>query len=59
MHILMTGAAGMIGRKLVETMPKLMEESMELAVTESKSAVVEIQDKVKAKLRADGLVTDK
>jgi hypothetical protein len=48
-----------IGRKTTETMPALMQESMELAVAEAQSSVPKIQERVTAKLRADGLIKDK
>jgi len=48
-----------IGRKTVETMPALMQESMELAIDESKASVPKIQERVTAKLRADGILKDK
>jgi hypothetical protein len=46
-----------IGRKFLDTMPTLMKESMDLAVTDA--TVAEIQKKVNEKLRADGLLKDK
>jgi hypothetical protein len=48
-----------VGRKTTETMPALMQESMELAIKEAQTSVPTIQEKVKEKLRADGLVKDK
>jgi uncharacterized protein len=48
-----------IGRKTVEAMPALMQESMELAIDESKASVPKIQERVTEKLRADGILKDK
>jgi uncharacterized protein len=48
-----------IGRKTVEAMPALMQESMELAIDESKAAVPKIQELVTERLRADGMLKDK
>jgi hypothetical protein len=47
-----------IGRKTTETMPKVMQESMELAATESQSAIPKIKERVTARLREDGLLGD-
>ena len=48
-----------IGKKLIETMPALMEESMQIAVDDSKASIPEIQKKVTAKLREEGLLEEK
>jgi hypothetical protein len=48
-----------IGRKTVEAMPALMQESMELAIDESKASVPKIQERVTARLRADGMLKEK
>jgi len=48
-----------IGRKTVEAMPALMQESMELAIDESKASVPKIQERVTEKLRADGILKEK
>jgi hypothetical protein len=48
-----------IGRKTVDAMPALMQESMELAIDESKASVPKIQERVTEKLRADGILKDK
>lgn len=47
-----------IGRKTTETMPGLMQESMELAVIESQSSIPKIKERVTEQLRADGLLKE-
>jgi hypothetical protein len=48
-----------IGRKTVEAMPALMQESMELVIQEAQSSVPQIQERVTERLRADGLLAEK
>lgn len=48
-----------IGRKTIETMPTLMQESMEMVIQEAQSSVPQIQERVTERLRADGLIAEK
>ena len=47
-----------IGRKTSETMPGLMQESMELVATESQSSIPKIKERVTEKLRAEGFIKE-
>jgi len=47
-----------IGRKTNETMPGLMQESMELVATESQSSIPKIKERVTEKLRAEGFIKE-
>ena len=48
-----------IGRKTSETMPGLMQESMELVATESQSSIPKIKDRVTEQLRKEGFIKEK
>jgi hypothetical protein len=48
-----------IGRKTNETMPGLMQESMELVAKEAQSSIPKIKERVTEQLRAEGLVKEK
>jgi len=48
-----------IGRKTSETMPGLMQESMELVATESQSSIPKIKDRVTEQLRKEGFLKEK
>jgi hypothetical protein len=48
-----------IGRKTTETMPTLMQESMELAANEAQASIPKIKDRVTEELREKGMIKDK